>query len=196
MKTLDDTNNPLISIIISSYNYAPFLRDAIDSALQQTYLNKEVIVVDDGSKDQSPEIIKRYGNKIISILKENGGQASSMNAGFKVSKGDIIIFLDSDDILYKDAVENIVAAFQDPSVSKAHWMLDEINAAGKKTNKTLPKYSLAEGSFLKDLLLYGPIKCGGPPYSPPTSGNAWSENILGRSIPSLKRYTSPTQINI
>jgi glycosyltransferase involved in cell wall biosynthesis len=104
MEANKKTDMPLVSIIISSYNYARYLPEAIDSALQQTYSNTEVIVVDDGSKDASPDIITSYGNKIIAVLKSNGGQASSMNAGFNESKGDIIIFLDSDDTLYPETV--------------------------------------------------------------------------------------------
>lgn len=79
--------NPLVSIIITSYNYDRFLRESIDSAINQTYANIEIIAVDDGSKDNSKEIITSYGNKITAILKDNGGQASAFNAGFKVSNG-------------------------------------------------------------------------------------------------------------
>jgi glycosyltransferase involved in cell wall biosynthesis len=92
--------NPLVSIIINNYNYGRFVREAIDSGLNQTYSHKEVIVVDDGSTDDSREIIASYGNGITSVLKENGGQASAFNAGFAVSQGDIICFLDADDIFY------------------------------------------------------------------------------------------------
>lgn len=175
--------HPLVSIIVSSYNYATFLREAIDSALYQTYKNIEVIVVDDGSKDNSPQIIVEYGNKIFSILKANGGQASSMNAGFESSNGEIIIFLDSDDTLYPDNVQSIIPFFKDRSVSKVHWLLDEINIDGKKTNKIVPKFQLAQGNLLRDLIIHGPEKCGGPPYSPPTSGNAWSRDFINSIMP-------------
>jgi glycosyltransferase involved in cell wall biosynthesis len=89
----------MASVIISSFNYGTFLREAIESALNQTYTHTQVIVVDDGSTDDSPEIIASYGQQITSILKPNGGQASVLNAGFAVSSGDIIVFLDSDDAL-------------------------------------------------------------------------------------------------
>ncbi len=62
-----------VSIIINNYNYGRFLKEAIDSALNQTYSNTEVIVVDDGSTDNSHEIIAEYGKQIIPILKENRG---------------------------------------------------------------------------------------------------------------------------
>jgi glycosyltransferase involved in cell wall biosynthesis len=99
---------PLVSILINNYNYGRFLTDAIDSALNQTYRNLEVIVVDDGSTDDSREIIAGYGNRIISVLKENGGQASALNAGVAASRGEIICLLDSDDSFNAHKVEIVV----------------------------------------------------------------------------------------
>ena len=97
--------NRLASIIIDNYNYAGFLREAIESALNQTYQKIEIIVVDDGSTDSSREIISSYGCRVISILKCNGGQNSALNAGFSASRGNVILFLDSDDALLPTAVE-------------------------------------------------------------------------------------------
>jgi len=103
---------PLVSIIINNYNYGHFLREAIESALNQTYPNIEVIVVDDGSTDNSREIIAEYEDRIIPVLKENGGQASAFNAGFAVSRGEIICFLDSDDVWLPNKVDRVVEVFQ------------------------------------------------------------------------------------
>ncbi len=103
---------PLVSILINNYNYGQFLEEAINSAINQTYENIEVIVVDDGSTDNSREIIANYGNKIISILKENGGQASAFNAGFANSQGDIICFLDADDVFISSKVAEMVDIFE------------------------------------------------------------------------------------
>ena len=102
------TSRALVTILINNYNYGRFLKDAIDSALNQTYRNLEVIVVDDGSTDDSREIIAGYGNEIISVLKENGGQASALNAGFAASRGEIICLLDSDDSFDACKVERVV----------------------------------------------------------------------------------------
>ena len=102
---------PLISILINNYNYARFLYESIDSALGQTYPHVEVIVVDDGSTDTSREIICEYGDTIVPVFKENGGQASAFNAGFKKSQGDIIVFLDSDDYFAKNKIESILDIF-------------------------------------------------------------------------------------
>ncbi len=102
---------PLVSIIINNYNYGRFLAEAIDSALIQTHSRIEVIVVDDGSTDDSRAIIAGYGNRINTILKENGGQTSALNAGFAVSHGDLVCFLDSDDRLLPTAIEEAVRLF-------------------------------------------------------------------------------------
>ncbi len=96
----------LASIVISSYNYGRFLRDCIDSALNQTYLDTEVIVVDDASTDDSPEVIASYGDRIVPILrKKNEGGRATCNAACKVSRGEVILLLDSDDMLCPTAVE-------------------------------------------------------------------------------------------
>jgi glycosyltransferase involved in cell wall biosynthesis len=104
-------SRPLASILINNYNYARFLDEAIDSALSQSYPSKEIIVVDDGSTDNSRAIISRYGDRIIPILKENGGQASAFNAGVARCQGDILCFLDSDDFFHPDKLERVAAAF-------------------------------------------------------------------------------------
>ena len=99
-------------MVINNYNYARFLRQAIDSALEQTY-PVEVVVVDDGSTDDSVEAIASYGDKIRAVLKSNGGQGSAFNAGFAAARGDILVLLDSDDYLRPNAVERVLAAWQD-----------------------------------------------------------------------------------
>ena len=82
---------PLVSIIINNYNYGRFLAAAIDSALTQSYAQTEVIVVDDGSTDDSHAILASYGARITPVLTANGGQASAFNAGFARGRGDIVI---------------------------------------------------------------------------------------------------------
>jgi glycosyltransferase involved in cell wall biosynthesis len=103
---------PLVSILINNYNYAHFVTEAIESALAQTYRHIEIIVVDDGSIDDSREVIGRFGNLVRMVAKENGGQASAFNAGFAASKGEIICFLDSDDLFVADKVRLIAEIFE------------------------------------------------------------------------------------
>jgi glycosyltransferase involved in cell wall biosynthesis len=114
---------PLVSIIINNYNYACFLKEAIDSALNQTYPLTEVVVVDDGSSDDSRETIASYGNRISSVLKENGGQASALNAGVLACRGEILCFLDSDDYFYPDKVAQVVEFFSAQDVNSKPIML-------------------------------------------------------------------------
>jgi glycosyltransferase involved in cell wall biosynthesis len=132
-----ETGTPLVSILINNYNYGRFLSKAIDSALCQTYRNVEVIVVDDGSTDNSREIIAGYGKKIIPVLKENGGQASAFNAGFAASKGEIICFLDSDDFYEANKLCTIVDAFFDNP--ECGFIVHKMHYIGKDYNKVIIK---------------------------------------------------------
>jgi glycosyltransferase involved in cell wall biosynthesis len=128
-------NKPKVSIVINNYNYDRFLADAIESAIHQTYTNIEVIVVDDGSTDNSRDIISVYGNQIIPILKQNGGQTSALNAGIEVSRGEIIFFLDADDIFIPNKVEEMVQLFaqvtQDSPDAMISNYIETINEVGK-----------------------------------------------------------------
>jgi glycosyltransferase involved in cell wall biosynthesis len=121
---------PLVSVLINNYNYATFLGAAIDSALAQSYPSVEVIVVDDGSGDNSREVISSYGDEVVAIYKDNGGQASTFNAGFACSRGDIVTFLDADDVLNDRLVARVVEEFaQDPSVGMVQCRLELADAS-------------------------------------------------------------------
>jgi hypothetical protein len=170
---------PRTSIIITNYNYERFLRDAIDSALSQTDTNREVIVVDDGSTDGSAHIISSYGQEVRPVFKTNGGMASGYNAGFSASRGDIILFLDSDDILLPTVVAEVVQAFDKGWAAKVHWPLFEVNEDGIATGNVVPRRDLPEGDFRSATLSHGPDAY----LSPPTSGNAWSRAFLERVLP-------------
>jgi glycosyltransferase involved in cell wall biosynthesis len=99
-----------ISIVIPCYNAARFLRQAIESALTQTYPAREVIVVDDGSTDDSAEIAESYGEKVRVIRQHNQGQSIARNVGTAASKGDYLLYLDADDLLAVDALKVLAAA--------------------------------------------------------------------------------------
>jgi glycosyltransferase involved in cell wall biosynthesis len=170
--------NSLASIIINNYNYARFLREAVESALNQTYPHTEVIVVDDGSTDASREIISSYGDRIIPILKRNGGQNSALNAGFSASRGNVILLLDSDDTLLPTAVEAASEALAEQDVVKVHWPWVEWNDSSRETGriwwKSLPDVDL------RDLLLReGPNVLAG--HLP--SGNAYARGFLENIFP-------------
>jgi glycosyltransferase involved in cell wall biosynthesis len=104
-----------VSVLIDNYNYDEFLEECIKSVLNQTYQNFEIIIVDDGSKDNSKEIIEKYANKndiIKPVFKQNGGQASAFNEGFKYCTGEVICLLDSDDKFKPQKIEKVVEAYK------------------------------------------------------------------------------------
>src|SRR5580692_7737105 len=124
-------SRPLVSILINNYNYAKFLDQAIDSALTQTYGKVEVVVVDDGSTDASLEIMAGYGDRIVAVTKQNGGQASAYNAGFDASRGEIICILDADDLFLPHKVSRVVAAYEDnPEIG---WCFDLVREFSDNT---------------------------------------------------------------
>lgn len=170
-----------VSIIINNYNYGDFLRAAIDSALNQSYANTEVIVVDDGSTDNSREIIAGYANRITPVLKQNGGQGSALNAGMDVSHGDVVIFLDSDDMLLPHVVTEVVEAFQrDPRTAKVQYRLELIDSEGNPMGIHTPAADLALPSGdLRGYMLRFPDDVR----TPPTSGNAFAASTLRHIAP-------------
>lgn len=168
-----------MSVIVNNYNYAPYLSQAIDSALAQSYSPVEVVVVDDGSTDDSREIIAGYGNRIVPILKQNQGQTSAINAGFAACLGEIVCFLDADDLLFPTAMERAVAGFTDPAVVKVHWPLCITDREGIATGERSPAAELAEGDVREVVLREGPDAC----LFPPTSGNVWRRSFLECVLP-------------
>jgi glycosyltransferase involved in cell wall biosynthesis len=88
---------PLVSAVIPAYNYAQFVRRAVDSVLAQTYPHIECIVVDDGSTDNTLEVLAPYGDRIRVVSKKNGGLAAARNTGVENARGEFVAFLDADD---------------------------------------------------------------------------------------------------
>jgi glycosyltransferase involved in cell wall biosynthesis len=99
---------PLVSVIIPTYNRAHTIAETIDSVLKQTYPNVELIVVDDGSKDNTQEVLRGYGARIRNIHQENAGQMAARNRGIREARGEIISFLDSDDLWLPTCLERHV----------------------------------------------------------------------------------------
>jgi glycosyltransferase involved in cell wall biosynthesis len=169
---------PLVSIIVDNFNYARYLRAAIDSALAQTYKKVEVVVVDDGSTDNSREIISSYGDRVLAVFKPNGGHASAFNAGFRASHGSIVMFLDADDVLLPSAVEEVVDAWG-PDVAKVQFVLAHIDAQGRALGTTVPYLpaQMPSGDIRASIL-----EAGGY-IGVPTSGNAFARTVCERLLP-------------
>jgi len=106
---------PLITVLITTYNYGRFIEQAIDSVLSQDYpLDKmQILVVDDGSTDDTAERVKKYYSHIEYFSKPNGGQASALNFGFARASGEIIALLDADDLFVPSKLSRIAQAFQE-----------------------------------------------------------------------------------
>lgn len=169
---------PLVSIVIINYNYARFIRSAVDSALAQTYQNVEVVVVDDGSTDQSRSVIESYGSRISSVFKRNGGHGSALNAGFAGSRGEIVIFLDADDELLPGAAGEVVAVWR-PGIAKVQFQLEMVDANRAPIGVRVPEFEgFVPNGDIRDLIL----RCGAYPTAP-SSGNAFSRVALERLMP-------------
>jgi glycosyltransferase involved in cell wall biosynthesis len=103
-----DRSTPAVSVVIPVYNGANYLPESINSVLIQSFSDHELIVVDDGSTDDTWEIIRSYGERVRGIRKSNGGVASALNEGIKVSKGKWIAWLSHDDVYLPDKIEKQV----------------------------------------------------------------------------------------
>lgn len=172
-----------VSVVINNYNYGRFLPDAIDSALAQTYSALEVIVVDDGSTDDSKEVIARYGDRIIPVLKQNAGQVSAVEAGVKASRGEIVCMLDSDDYWNCDKVKQVVAAFAaSPSSIMAYHLLQPIDLKGHISGRATPA-AILEGD-ISDIV----TRSGGYWMFPPMSALAFSRHFLEYAIRGIAKY--------
>jgi len=165
-----------VSIIISNYNYGRFVEAAINSALSQTYPYCEVIVVDDGSTDQSRDVIRKFESRTVIILQNNCGQSAALNKGFAQCSGDLVAFLDSDDLLDTDAIRRIVLAWK-PDYSKIQFPLRIIDAEGVPNGLVMPTVALSEGDVRSELLSTGYY------ITSPTSGNVFSRAFLSRVMP-------------
>ncbi len=182
-----------VSIIIVNYNYGRFLGAAIDSALAQTWSDTEVIVVDDGSTDNSAAVIDRYAGRITAFRKENGGQASAFNLGFEHSTGELVILLDADDMLYPTRAQRVVERYR-PGIAKIQCRLDTVDRDGRDLDMTFPYFppGLTPAEIRRRALGFAEYP------SAPASGNAFAREYLGRvtPIPLAFRYNADGYLNL
>ncbi|MBI3552232.1 MAG: glycosyltransferase family 2 protein [Elusimicrobia bacterium] len=146
---------PLVSVVIDNYNYGRFLKQCLDSALGQDYPDskKEVILVDDGSTDDSLKVAQGFGDRIKLIAQKNTGQAGAFNAGIQAARGEIVMFLDSDDYWDRDKMKVAAACFEDPSVGIVQHPLIDVDAQGRALDTVLPGWP--PRYTLKDFLAGG-----------------------------------------
>ncbi len=126
-----NVETPFVSVIIPCYNHAHFLPEAIESVLQQSYPHREIIVVDDGSPDNTPEIAARYAG-VRCLSQENKGLAGARNAGLQISAGTYIVFLDADDRLTAGALQTGVDCLNaQPELAFAFGECRRVDLEGK-----------------------------------------------------------------
>jgi CTP:molybdopterin cytidylyltransferase MocA len=170
-----------IDIVIANHDYGAYVVAAVESALAQNHPDVRVVVVDDGSGDDSRQRLAPYADAVELVLKENGGQASAFNAGLGRCHGDAVIFLDADDVLEPEAAARVAAALTaNPEVVRVQFRMDVIDATGTPTGavKPAPHLPLPAGDLRGAELAF--------PYDLawlPTSGNAFRAEALRKILP-------------
>jgi glycosyltransferase involved in cell wall biosynthesis len=192
-------DHPLVSILISSYNYARYLTDAIESSLGQTYDNLEVVICDDGSTDDSVDILKGYqlnDGRVKVIFQDTVGQAGALGAAFSQSSGEIICLLDSDDVFTPDKVRRVVQAFSSARDSglAVNQML-RVDSARNYLGEIPLLFPLASGWLAPSLIFRAPqLAPGLPPSSGLSLRRAVGEAIF--PLPSNLKIGADTWIQI
>jgi hypothetical protein len=181
-------DRPKVSVLLSNYNYAEYIAEAIDSVLEQTYQNFELIVADDGSTDNSIEVISGYclrDPRIFLIAKENGGQASGFNEAFAASTGELICFFDADDIFRPTKLACMVEAHRRaPNAGFGVHRIQRVNKQRQPQGVWPLGSTLPHGWLGEQTLLDG----GVVGYMPPTSGLCLHRNVAERIFPLPERF--------
>ena len=175
------------SVCIANYNYCDYVGDAIESCLAQSYGSVEVVVVDDGSTDASVSAISKFRDHIIFETQDNAGQFKAVRRAFNLSHGELVFFLDADDLLDPTTIERAVEAYEaNPDASRIQWRLRIITASGDPTIETYParSWKLADGD-LRDHVLRRRNYIW-----PPTSGNSYPRRVLDLVFSSIIEETS------
>ena len=141
--------NPLVSIIITNYNYRRYLAEAIESALAQTWQDREILFIDDGSTDDSVDIARRY--PITVLTQKNSGVCIARNNALSLARGEYVMFLDADDRLVPTAVEHMLARLQD-APADVGYVYGQMEYFGVKTgvftSQPFDPHKLAKANFI------------------------------------------------
>src|SRR5215831_2767653 len=162
-----------LSIIIANYNYRDYVGSAIESALAIDWPDKEVIVVDDASTDDSRRIIEGFSDRVAAYFRPKSDQLGAHMFGFEQSAGEIIIFLDSDDLLEPEVMQEIAKVWRQ-GVSKVQYRMNLIDATGAQLGSAIPQFPPKDDPgklrriFLRTMAYT----------TPPGSGNAYSRECV------------------
>ncbi len=144
-------SGPLVSVVVPTYNCGRFIEEALESALGQTYRDLEVIVVDDGSTDDTRERVRRFEPRVAYLFQPNAGEGAARNLGIRHSRGEYVAFLDADDVWLPRKVERTVAVLQEDRTAGVayHW-----RAFVDEEGRALPQVFAPthEGDVLEELL--------------------------------------------
>jgi hypothetical protein len=166
-----------LSIIIANYNYRDFVGTAIESALAVDWPDKEVIVVDDASTDDSRNVIDGFRGKVVAYFRPKSYQLGAHIFGFERSTGDVVIFLDADDLLEPDVMLEVAKVWRS-SVSKVQYRMNLIDATGTQLGSAIPQFPPKDDpeklrrTFLRTMTYT----------TPPGSGNAYSRDFMRRAF--------------
>ena len=129
----------LISVIVICHNYGAYVAQAIQSAITQTRRPDEIIVIDDGSTDDSVARVRAFGSQVKLHCQENEGHVSALQAGYVLARGALQIYLDADDFLYPECIDSVELAFaQRGGAAKVQYRLDTIDKAGYNQHMPFP----------------------------------------------------------
>lgn len=146
-----------VSVVVSCYNYGRYLAYCLDSILAQSYGNLEIVLVNDGSTDDSHDVAQRYAAepRLVYVRQENGGQAVAKNAGIRRATGDFIAFLDADDAWEPDKLERQMPLFDAPAVGVVYSRYSYIDEANRPFGHvgTNPYLQPRRGQVMADLLM-------------------------------------------
>jgi glycosyltransferase involved in cell wall biosynthesis len=168
----------LVSVIICNHDYARFLPQAIESALGLDWPELEVIVVDDGSTDDSREVMARYADRVTVVHQPNSGQWAACNTGFARSRGEVVIFLDSDDVLAPSVLREVAAVWR-LGISKVQFQMKVVDEHGVATGAVLPQFHRVPSSA--DIRSWALHAASYP--TPPGSGNVYARTFLDKLFP-------------
>lgn len=175
------------SIVIANFNYADFLARAIESALNLDWPDVEIIVVDDGSTDDSRNVIEAFQGRVTAIFQENSGQRTANNKGFAASSGDVVVFLDADDIL-QPAFAQAVAQVWRAGLSKVQVQVERVDAEERPLGSLIPAIVRKPGP---EEVRRWTLEATEYP-TPPGSGNAYARDFLARFFPIGPEHDSST----
>jgi glycosyltransferase involved in cell wall biosynthesis len=183
-----------LSVIIANYNYRDFVREAIESALAIDWPDKEVIVVDDASTDDSKSVIDGFHGRVAAYFRPKSHQLGAHRFGFEQCTGEVVILLDADDLLEPEVMQEIAQIWR-PGVSKVQYRMNLIDAEGNQLGSAIPQFSQKNDpkhlrrAYLRTMAYT----------TPPGSGNAYCRDFVQNAYamaPSTMRWSDDVLLTL